>query len=226
MSVTKILVADDHPVVRKGLVALLDTHEDFSVIGEAADGIEAVELADRLKPNVLVLDLMMPGLNGLEVTRQVSELSPKTNIIILSIQSIEAYVLNALRAGAIGYVLKNSPPDILAKAVRNAAAGRFFLGPPLSERAVEIYIQKSRGEDSEAAPDGPYENLTRREREILHLVLEGSTSTKIAKSLSISPRTVETHRSNFMRKLNLRKKSELFNYALEQGILRRDGGEV
>ncbi|MBW8012131.1 MAG: response regulator transcription factor [Chloroflexi bacterium] len=218
----KILVADDHPVVRKGLVALLDTKEDFSVVGEAADGIEAVELADRLKPDVLILDMMMPGFNGLEVTRQVSELSPKTNIIILSIQSSEAYVLNALRAGAIGYVLKNSPPDILAEAVRSAAAGRFFLGPPLSERAVEIYIQKSRGEDSEVAPDDPYESLTRREREILHLVVDGSTSTEIAKRLSISPRTVETHRANFMRKLNLHKKSELFNFALERGILHRD----
>nr|NIO71757.1 response regulator [Anaerolineae bacterium] len=168
----------------------------------------------RLQPDVLVLDLMMPGLNGLEVTRQVSQRSPRTHVVILSMHPNEAYVLEALRAGAAAYVLKESTSAELVRAVREAVAGRRYLSPPLSERAIEAYMQKA-----ESAALDPYETLTAREREVLHLVAEGHTNAEIAERLFISRRTVETHRANLMRKLGLRTQTDLISYALRQGIL-------
>jgi DNA-binding NarL/FixJ family response regulator len=214
MSVTTIVLADDHHVVRQGLRSLLEAEPDFSVVGEAGDGLEAAQLIERLQPDVLVLDLMMPGLNGLEVTRQVSQRSPRTHVVILSMHPNEAYVLEALRAGAAAYVLKESTSAELVRAVREAVAGRRYLSPPLSERAIEAYMQKA-----ESAALDPYETLTAREREVLHLVAEGHTNAEIAERLFVSRRTVETHRANLMRKLGLRTQTDLISYALRQGIL-------
>ena len=213
MSVT-VLLADDHPIVRQGLRLLLEAEPDFRIVGEAGDGLEAVGLVERLKPDVLVLDLMMPGLNGLDVARQVSQRSPETRIVILSMQDNEAYVLQALRNGAAGYVLKQSTSDELVRAVRAVITGRRYLSPPLSERAIEIYLQKT-----EAAPLDVYETLTPREREVFHLAAEGCTNAEIAERLFISPRTVEVHRANMMRKLGLHNQADLIRDALRRGIL-------
>jgi two-component system response regulator NreC len=214
MSMTTIVLADDHHVVRQGLRSLLEAEPGFSVVGETGDGLEAAQLVERLQPDVLVLDLMMPSLNGLEVTRQVSQRSPQTHVVILSMHANEAHVLEALRAGAAAYVLKESTSAELVRAVHEAVAGRRYLSPPLSERAIEVYLQKAKP----AALD-PYETLTAREREVLHLVAEGHTNAEIADRLFISRRTVETHRANLMRKLSLRTPTDLISYALRRGIL-------
>ena len=211
---TTIVLAEDHHIVRQGLHILLQAERNFSIIGETGDGLEAVQLVERLQPDVLVLDLMMPSLNGLEVTRQVTKRSPQTRIIILSMHANEAYVREALRNGATGYVLKESSAADLVQAVREAIAGRRYLSPPLSERAIDAYVQKA-----EAATLDVYDTLTTREREVLHLVAEGNTIGTIASRLFISPRTVETHRTNLMRKLSLRTSAELVRYALQRGLL-------
>jgi DNA-binding NarL/FixJ family response regulator len=214
---TTILLADDHHIVRQGLRALLEAESDFHLVGEAGDGLEAVRLAESLQPNVLVLDLMMPGLNGLEVTRQVKKRCPRTSVVILSMHANEGYVLEALRNGAGGYVLKDSSAADLVQAVREAVAGRRYLSPPLSERAIEAYLEKA-----QSATLDIYETLTTREREVLQLIAEGHTNADIAARLSISPRTVEVHRANLMRKLNLHNQTDLVRFALRRGILPMD----
>lgn len=211
---TTIVLADDHHVVRQGLRALLEAESNFRVVGEASDGIEAIRVVDNTKPDVLVVDLMMGGMNGLEVARQVSKLSPNTNIVILSMYGNEGYVLEALQAGAKAYVLKEASSEELVRAVREAAAGHHYLSSYLSERAIETYIQKAK-----YSAQDPYDSLTTREREVLHLVAQGRTSIEIAGQLFISRRTVEIHRANMMRKLNLRTKTDLICYALRRGIL-------
>ena len=209
-----VLLADDHHVVRQGLRVLLESVPDFSVVGETGDGLEAVDLIKRLNPDVLVVDLMMPGLNGLEVTRRASKASPQTGIVVLSMYGNEAYVLEALRNGADGYVLKSSNTADLIRAVQEVAAGRRYLGPPLSERAIEAYVQKAK----ETVLD-MYETLTAREREILHLAAEGLSSTEVAARLFLSSRTVEAHRANLMHKLDLHTQTDLIRYALQRGIV-------
>ncbi len=213
MSVS-IVLADDHHVVRQGLRALLEAEPHFFVKGEAGDGLTALQMVENLRPDVLVLDLMMPGLNGLEVTRQATKLSPSTKIIILSMHAGEAYVLEALRNGAYGYVLKDSGADELVEAIDAVMGGRRFLSSPLSERAIDLYITKSQD-----LPEDPYDSLTTREREVLQLAAEGNTNVLIADLLSISPRTAETHRANMMRKLDLHNSTELIRFALQRGII-------
>ena len=212
---TTIVLADDHHIVRQGLRALLETEPDFSLIGDAGDGIEAVRMTERLKPDVLIVDLMMPGLNGLEVTRQVSQRVPKTHVLVLSMHASDAYVLEALKNGATGYVLKDSHASDLVQAVRRVAAGRRYLSPPLSERAIEMYIQKA-----ESGTLDPYDTLTTREREVLQLAAESHSTAEIAERLFISPRTAETHKANLMRKLGLSSQTDLILYAVRRGIIR------
>ena len=218
MSMTTIVLADDHHVVRQGLRALLEAEPGLRVVGDTGDGLAVPELVERLKPDVLIVDVMMPGLNGLEVTRRVSRRSPQTHVVVLSMHANEAYVLEALRAGATAYILKDSTSDELVRAVQNAVAGFRYLSPPLSELAIEAYVKKA-----EANTLDPYEMLTAREREVLHLAAEGLTRAEIAERLSISPRTVETHRANLMRKLGIRNQSELIRYAFQKGILSIEG---
>ena len=212
-----VVLADDHLIFREGLRALLSAEPDLRIVGEAGDGLEAVQLVERLQPDVLVLDLMMPGLNGDEVARQVSQHVRKTRIVVLSMHTSEAYVLKALRSGAVGYVLKGSGSTELVQAIREVAQGRRYLSPPLSERAIEAYIQKAQGSSLDL-----YETLTTREREVLQLVAQSCSNVDIASRLSISPRTVETYRANVMRKLDLRTQTDLIRYALRQGILQVD----
>jgi two-component system, NarL family, response regulator NreC len=214
---TTIVLADDHQVVRQGLKALLDAEEDFRVVGEAGDGLQAIQRVELTSPRVLVLDLMMPGLNGLDVIPQAKKCSPHTQVVILSMYSNEAYVLEALNSGASAYVLKDSTSDDLVHAVREAAAGRRYLSPPLSDRAIEVYQQKAKATSLDR-----YETLTTREKEVLHLVAEGRTSTEIAARLGISGRTAETHRSNLMHKLDLHTQAELIRFALRRGIVTID----
>lgn len=214
MTKTRIVLADDHPVVRHGVRSLLQSDPDIIVVGEASEGIETVQMVEKLQPDVLVVDLMIPGLNGLEITRQVRQRSPQTRIVILSMHANEPYVLEALKNGASGYVLKDSSGTDLVAAVHQVAAGQRYLSPPLSERAVEAYMQKSQDSSFD-----PYEGLTDREREVLQLAAEGLSNPDIAHRLSISPRTVETHRANLMRKLGLKTQTDLIRYALRRGIL-------
>lgn len=211
---TTIVLADDHQIVRQGLRALLEAEPDFSVIGDAADGLEVVPLVEAVQPDVLLLDLMMPGLNGLDLIPLVTRRSPQTRIVILSMHSNEAYVVDALRKGAVGYVLKDSGIDYLLIAVREVVAGRLFLCPRLSERAIASYIA-----NSEAVPSGGYELLTGRERQVFHLAGEGHNNRSIAARLSISPRTAETHRTNLMRKLGLHNQVDLIEFAAKQRLV-------
>jgi DNA-binding NarL/FixJ family response regulator len=210
-----ILLADDHHVVRQGLRTLLESQEGVRVVAEASDGLEAVRLAEHLHPDVLIVDVMMPGLSGLEVTRQVCQRLPNTRVIVLSMYANEAYVLEALRSGATGYALKNVSLIELVQAVHGVAAGRRYLSPPLSERIIEAQAQRARIDEL----IDPYEMLTTRQREVLHLAAEGRTICEIAAALGISPRTAKTHRAHLMQKLGLRTQIDLLRYALRRGIL-------
>ena len=214
MSRTTVVLADDHPIVRQGLRTLLEAEGDFAVIGEEAVGLKVVELVERLRPNVLLLDVRLPGLNGLEITRQMVQRALPTRIVILSMHANETYVLEALRHGAAGYILKDATPTEMLKAIREVAAGRRYLSPALSERAIDAYAEKA-----QTAPVEAYETLTTREREILQLAAESTSLGEIAARLGISPRTVETHRENLMRKLGLQSQTDLIRYALRRGIL-------
>ena len=210
---TTIVLADDHRIVRQGLRALLKAEADFSVIGEAGDGLEALELVRKASPDVVVLDLMMPGLNGLEVARQLGKRA-QTKVVILSMYDDEGFVLEALAKGVSAYVLKDSSSSDLIQAVREAAAGRRYLSPPLSDRAIEAYQQIAR-----AGTLDKYETLTTREREVLQLSAEGHTNSEIATRLGISVRTAETHRSRLMHKLGAHTQADLIRYALRRGII-------
>jgi DNA-binding NarL/FixJ family response regulator len=211
---TRIVLADDHPIVRQGLRALLDKEPGFSVVGEVSDGLKVADLVEETKADVLVLDLLMPGLGGLDVTREVARRSPKTRIVVLSMHSSEAFVLRALRNGASAYVLKDSSTTELVGAVRRVQAGGRYLSSRLSERAIESYIDRAEG----GAVD-IYETLTTREREVLHLAAEGLSNPAIGDRLHISARTAELHRAHIMQKLGLRNRTELIAYALRRGLI-------
>ncbi len=208
----KVLLADDHKIVRQGLRALLKAQADFEVVGEAADGREAVELAASLMPDVVLMDLMMPNLNGLEATHQIRK--HDVQVVILSMHANTAHAIQALRNGAIGYVLKDSDADEVVNALRAAAAHRRYLDPAIANSVMEALIA------NQTAAGDPYEVLTEREREILQLVAEGHPNTAIAQNLSISLRTVETHRANLMRKLAIHAPADLVRYALRYGFSR------
>jgi len=214
---TSIILADDHPVVRRGMQTLLESEADFSIVGVAADGLETVRLVERLKPDVLVLDLMMPGLSGLEALRIVHERSPKTRIVILSMYSTSAFVAQALQNGATGYVLKGCSEESLVRAVKEAAAGRRFLSPPVTEIAINAYIEQSK-----TGPFDPHDTLTPRQREVLQLVAEGKTNADIAARLNISRRTVENHRATLMQRLGLQNQAELIRHAIRHGLIPPD----
>lgn len=209
-----VVLADDHPIVRQGMKNLLIAEKDFDVVGDAGDGIAAVQLVEKFKPDVLVVDMMMPNMNGLEVIRQVKERSPATRVIVLSMQSAEAYVVEALKNGANGYMLKDTDPVELIYAIREVLEDRRYLSQPLSQKLIDAFIRKA-----EETWHDPFETLTDRERELFQLAAEGNTNAQIAQKLSISPRTVEIHRSNMMNKLGLHSQTDLIRLALKRGIL-------
>jgi DNA-binding NarL/FixJ family response regulator len=209
-----IVLADDHRMVREGLRVLLEAGREFSVVADAGDGLTALALVERLQPDVLLLDLMMPGLDGQEVARRAARCAPKTRVVILSMHSSEPYVIKALRNGVAGYVMKDTSGADLIHALHEVLAGRRYLSPPLSEHAIDAYQEKTRTVAWER-----YDTLTARERETLQLVAEGLTNHAIARRLGIGERTAETHRSNLMRKLQMHTPAELVKYAIERGIL-------
>jgi DNA-binding NarL/FixJ family response regulator len=190
---------------------------DFSIVGTAADGLETVRLAEQLKPKILVLDLMMPGLNGLDALRILRERSPLTRIVILSMYSSNTFIAQALQNGAIGYILKGCTEETLLRAVREAAAGRRFLSAPVTEIAINAYIEQSKTGTFDA-----HETLTARQREVLQLAAEGKTTAEIAARLNISPRTVENHRATLMQSLGLQNQTELIRHAMRHGLLPPD----
>jgi DNA-binding NarL/FixJ family response regulator len=216
VSSSTILIADDHPVVRDGLRMVLERERDLRVIGEASDGVEAVREIERSKPDVLLLGLMMPALYGLDVVREAKRLSPATRVVVLSMYSAQGYVATALRQGAEGFLAKGATGAEVVKAVREVLAGRRYLSPPLGPAGAVIVAEEP------TAAAARYEQLTTREREIVHLAAEGLTNREMGTRLHVSPRTVETHRANAMRKLHLRNQSELVRFALEKGLLEPD----
>lgn len=211
-----VVLADDHPIVRQGLRALLEGEDGCRVVGEAADGLTAVELIARLHPDVAIIDLQMPDLNGLEVARRVREQAPKTRVIILSMHGDEPHVLEALRHGVAGYVLKGAATTDLVAAVHAAVAGRRFLSAPLNERAIDAYARRTQ---ETPRPLDRYELLTGREREGLQLATQGRSNQQIGDRLAISPRTAETHRANLLRKLGLQTQTELVRFALARELI-------
>ena len=218
--VVSVVLADDHVVVRQGLRALLESDPKFVVAGEAADGLEAVELVKRRKPTVLIADLMMPGLDGLAATRRISRLKSNTRVLILSMYGDQAYVLEALKCGAAGYLVKESCGAELFQALRVVVAGGRYLSPAVSEASIGSF--SSMGTILEKAQAGSLEvhdKLTARERTVLQLVVEGTSSREIATRLRITPRKVESHRAGIMRKLGLNTHQELIRYALQRGVL-------
>ena len=211
----RILLADDHNVMRRGLRFLLETQPEFSVVGEASDGRQAVEQAEAVLPDVVVLDIAMPNLSGIEATQRIVSLLPSTSVVILSMHSDEGYVLRALKAGAKGYLLKDSVESDLIEAIKTVTQGKTFFSPEISKMLVEDYVReiKSRGfEDS-------YELLTSREREILQLLAEGKTNKEIAGLLNLSVHTVESHRRNLHDKLRFHNFADLVLYAVRKRVI-------
>jgi len=211
----RIVLADDHSVMRTGLRLVLEQQEDFEVLGEASDGRTAIGLVEALHPDVAVLDITMPNLNGIEAARQINAMQTNVAIVILSMHSDESYVLRALKAGARGYLLKESPEADFVRAIRSVNDGKAFFSPAVSRLLVEDYVRQLRDKDIEDS----YELLTSREREILQLVAEGKSNKDVANMLNLSVHTVETHRSNILEKLNLHSVPELILYAVRKGVI-------
>ena len=215
MKTIRILLADDHTVVRKGLRLLLESHPGFKVIADAADGREAVALAEQHTPDVVVMDVAMPILNGIEAARQISAKVSQAAIVFLSMHSDEGYVLKALKAGARAYLLKDSAEYDLINAVKAVSEGKAFFSPAISKMLVEDYLRQMQ----ERKVEDSYDLLTTREREILQLLAEGKSNKEAASILNLSLYTVETHRSNILQKLNLHSGAELILYAIRKGVI-------
>jgi two-component system response regulator NreC len=215
MKAIRILLADDHTVVRKGLRLLLESQDGFEVIADACDGRETVALAEQHQPDVVVLDVAMPILNGIEAARQISAKCPNTAIVFLSMHSDEGYVFKALKSGARAYLLKDSAEYDLIAAIKAVSEGKAFFSPSISKMLVEDYMRQMREKDVEDS----YELLTTREREILQLLAEGKSNKDVASLLHLSLYTVETHRSNIFQKLNLHSSAELILYAIRKGVI-------
>jgi two-component system NarL family response regulator len=210
----RILLVDDHAMLREGLRSILRAESDVEVVGEAADGNSAIELARTLAPDIVVMDVGMPDLNGMEATRRIRAGSPGTRVIALSTHSDRRYVLGMLEAGAAGYVVKVSAYDELRQAVRTVAGGRVYLSPQIADVVLAAHVATS--------PTGAAKLLGSREREVLQLIAEGHRSPEIARRLHISAHTVETHRRNLMQKLGLHSVADLTRYAIREGITQAD----
>jgi two-component system, NarL family, response regulator NreC len=211
----RILLADDHNVMRRGLRLLLESQPGFTVVGEASDGRQAVEQAEALNPDVVVLDIAMPNLSGIEAAQRILALLPHTAVVVLSMHSDEGYVLRALKAGAKGYLLKDSAEGDLIDAIKTVSQGKTFFSSEISKMLVEDYVREIRTRGMEDS----YELLTPREREILQLIAEGKSNKEIAASLNLSLYTVETHRRNLQDKLNLHSFPELVLYAVRKKVI-------
>lgn len=216
MAKTRIFIADDHPVLRNGIKAILSSHPDYAVVGEADGGVDALKAISTLKPDVVIMDITMPDLNGITATKRITEELPEAKVIILSMHADIFHAIDAFRAGALAYVLKDSPPGELLNAVEKVVSGAKYASPSVSEGLLNDFvdvIKKDHGQDT-------LDSLSQREREVLKLIAEGNTSKEVAGKLFISVSTVKTHRINIMKKLNVSDMASLIKTAIRKGIVR------
>ena len=218
MSQIKLILADDHAVVRSGLRMLLEVQPDIDILAEVETGTDAVKQTRLLQPDIVLMDIQMPGLNGIEATKQIKELAPKTAVLALTMHEDDQYFFEMLHAGASGYVPKRAAPDELLTAIRAVGRGEVYLYPSLASRLVQDYLKRAESGDQTLV----YDNLTPREREVLTLIAEGFSNAEIAEKLVISVKTVDRHRENIMRKLNLHSRIDLVKYALRIGLIDLD----
>ena len=215
MNKIRILLADDHPMVRSGLIKLLEPYKEFIVVGEAGDGEEAVDLTRKLKPDIVIIDLSMPKLSGIEATKLIRKYEPASKVLVLTMHDNEEYVYQIFKCGAGGYMLKNTGKEELAAAIRAVAKGEHFFSPRVTEIMMDAFLRKgeTRGDVSAENDDIP---LTKREKEILFYIADGLNNSQIAEKLFISARTVDTHRTNIMQKLNIHDAANLVRYAIHK----------
>jgi DNA-binding NarL/FixJ family response regulator len=215
---SKIVLAEDHTILREGLKSLLSSSQDFEVIGEAGDGREAIRCVEKLKPDLILIDLSMPRMNGMEAIREIRRLSKEVKILVLTVHKSEEYILATFKAGADGYVLKDATHEELLMAIKSVLKGKNYISPEISEKVLEGYLEGRKRLKSQTS----WESLTSREREILKLIAEGYKNKEIAEELCISVKTVEKHRSNLMEKLNLHNVQALTAFAIEKGLVARE----
>jgi DNA-binding NarL/FixJ family response regulator len=215
MANTKVLIVDDHAIVREGIRMILALHPDIEVIGEASDGLEAIDRVNKLTPDVVLMDMAMPGLGGLEATLEIMKLRPQTRIIVLTQYDDTEYIYRFLKAGVAGYVLKKAVGNDLVTAIRSACQGKSFIDPQIADKVIKGFLEQP------TLPPGEieYEKLSDREKEVLKLIAEGRTARSIADALNLSVKTIMTHRANLMEKLNLHNRAELIKYAVRHGLV-------
>ena len=214
----RIVIAEDHTILREGLRALLSSSPDFEIVGEAEDGREAIRCVEKFKPNLILTDLSMPRMNGMDAIREIRRRAPETKILVLTVHKTEEYILATLKAGADGYLLKDSTHGELLAAVRHVLSGKHYISPGISDKVLDGYLEGRKTLKTRTS----WETLTAREREILKLIAEGYRNKEIANDLSISVKTVEKHRANIMEKLNLHNVQALTTYAIEKGLVSRE----
>ena len=214
MDKTTVLVADDHTILRQGIKSLLANEEEIEVIGEAKNGREALTIIEETLPDVILMDIAMPGLNGLEATRRIKKKFPRMKVLVLTMYTNEEYIFQILNAGANGYLVKETAFQDLISAIKAVYKNEAFMSPSISKKVINSYIKRAQNDEKETC-----EILTTREREILQLIAEGNSSKKIAELLFISPKTVETHRTHIMDKLNIHNRTGLVKYAIRKGIV-------
>lgn len=220
MSRIRIILADDHTLVRSGIRSLLQNIPGVQVIAEAGDGRQALDLIEQQQPDLVLMDIAMPGLNGLEALTRISKAYPKVRVVVLSMHANEEYVLQALRAGAAGYLLKDAATPELEIAVKAVAQGKTYLSPTISQQVVDEYLRRTNADQGiQGSPLDAFEQLTPRQREVLQLIAEGNTGQQIARKLNISVKTVETHRLQLMARLNIHDIAGLVRYAIRMGIV-------
>jgi DNA-binding NarL/FixJ family response regulator len=209
----RVLIADDHTIVRHGLVGILNATDDIEVVGQAGNGAEAVKCAIDLKPDIVLLDISMPRLNGLEAARRIHKALPSSHILVLTMHEDEEYVLKMVRAGVSGYIVKDGAVSELIAAIRAVKSGKTWFGPQASQALADAW------QDGAALPDDPLERLTNREREVLLLIIEGKTNSQVSETLGVSPKTVDNHRTRLMEKLGVHNTAELVRFAARHGLL-------
>jgi DNA-binding NarL/FixJ family response regulator len=214
----RIVIAEDHTILREGLRALISSNPDFDIVGEAEDGRDAIRCVEKLVPDLILLDLSMPRMNGMEAINEIKKQSPETKILVLTVHRTEEYILATLRAGANGYVLKDATHAELLMAIKSVLMGKRYLSPGVSEKVIEGYLEGRKTVKSST----PWDTLTQREREVLKLIAEGYKNKEIADYLYISVKTVEKHRANLMKKLDLHNTSALTAFAMERGLVNRE----
>lgn len=218
MDKIKVLIVDDHAIVREGIRMILALHDDIEVMGEAADGLEAIDKASKLSPDVVLMDMAMPKLGGLEATLEILKIRPQTRILVLTQYDDTEYIYRFLKAGAAGYVLKKAAGNDLVLAIRAVSQGKAFVDPAIADRVIKGFLKQPEMTGEEIL----YDRLSDREKEVLKLIAEGYTSREIADSLYLSIKTVMTHRTNLMEKLGFHNRAELIKYAIRKGVVRAD----